>query len=128
MDTTDTPLSKLTPRLRAEMRMTRYLGRDFRGEDFRAAALGLPLIFDFLTMTCVPSEPFTWSDFDANEYVSLVLDLEDDEALFLRALLVEARVFFAYLCDAGEIGAADADRIDADLEGCALRLSAARSG
>jgi hypothetical protein len=102
--------------LAAELTLARYLGQDFRGTDLRAAVLGLPLVLDFIVLHAGPGAELDWDRFDPFAYVEVIRDIEDDEAAFLKALLDESRHFFAYLGERGELDAASADRIRAQIE------------
>ncbi|NLY93416.1 MAG: hypothetical protein GXY23_05250 [Myxococcales bacterium] len=99
----------------AELALAQYLGRDFRGQDHRAALLGLPLVLDFIVLDREPRE-FDWGDFDPHAYVRAIRDLEDTEALFLRALLRETSLFFGYLAERDELPRARARRVRAEIE------------
>jgi hypothetical protein len=102
--------------LSAELMLARYLGQDFRGGDLRAAVLGLPLVLDFIALHEEPGTEPSWDRFDPIAYVSVIRDIEDEEAAFLKALLHESRLFFWYLGEHGELDAASADRICAQIE------------
>ena len=102
--------------LEAELTLARYLGRDFRGSDLRAAALGLPLVLDFITLAqAEKSSDFAWESFDVHTYVAVVIEIEDEDRLFLKALLVETMLFFEYLSDLAEVTSAKASEIQGEI-------------
>jgi hypothetical protein len=108
--------SQLPARLHAELTLARYLGQGFRGDDLRAAALGLPLVLDFIALHHVDETEFAWDRFDPRAYVAVIRDIEDDEAAFLKALLRESRLFFAYLAEQGELSPPHGARVRREID------------
>jgi hypothetical protein len=106
--------SRTPPRVHAELTLARYLGHEFRGDDLRAAILGLPLVLDFIALHHGPE--FAWDHFEPHAYVAIIRAIEDEEATFLKALLRESKRFFEYLADRDELCEAHASHVGREIE------------